>query len=283
MRPAIAKVIARRWSSRLAVSAPTSGVGRPRWPGRRRRRSTRAPRAVSPAAIPAIRSDSLWRSSPAPRIVVRPRAWPRPGRAPGSRRSPRPPRPAPSVDRLEGADRTARSASGSPTPSSRPPSASSSIPAPIRAQELDDRPPGRVHADPAQRQLGVRVDRGGDQPERGRGHIAWDPLVDRRHRTPPSTVQAAPAPPSSPSRRPPARRAPAASARCGRGSRPPRGPSSRPSARRPARRTADFTWALGTIANGRSPGAGYGRPRSMAEGNRSGAHGARRPSSAAVR
>ena len=32
----------------------------------------RAPR--SPAAIPASRSDSLWRSSPAPRIVVVPRA-----------------------------------------------------------------------------------------------------------------------------------------------------------------------------------------------------------------
>ncbi len=25
--------------------------------------------------MPAIRSDSLWRSSPAPRIVVVPRAW----------------------------------------------------------------------------------------------------------------------------------------------------------------------------------------------------------------
>ena len=34
--------------------------------------STSAPRAPSPAATPAIRSDSLWRSSPAPRIVVVP-------------------------------------------------------------------------------------------------------------------------------------------------------------------------------------------------------------------
>ena len=52
------------------------------------------------------------------------------------------------------------------------------------SEQLEDRPPGRVHADPAQRQLGVRVDRGGDQPERGRGHIRWDPLGDHAHAYP---------------------------------------------------------------------------------------------------
>src|SRR6185295_17059779 len=70
-RPAMAKVIARRWSSRLSTSAPASGR-----PPRIRRSSpstsTSAPRARRPSAVPAIRSDSLWRSSPAPRIVVLP-------------------------------------------------------------------------------------------------------------------------------------------------------------------------------------------------------------------
>ena len=67
-RPAIAKVIASRWSSRLSVAAPRRRAS----PSMRRSSPTtsiRAPSARRPAAIPAIRSDSLWRSSPAPRIV----------------------------------------------------------------------------------------------------------------------------------------------------------------------------------------------------------------------
>ena len=82
--------------------------------------STRAPRARRPAVTPAIRSDSLWRSSPAPRIVVGPSA-----RAAARHRI--------GISSMAAAtscgdrsmpcssdERTVRSASGSPIPSSGP-------------------------------------------------------------------------------------------------------------------------------------------------------------------
>src|SRR5450759_3050944 len=74
MRPAMANVIARRWSSRVWVGDPTSCEG-PSMVMSSPSTVIRAPSAASPPAIPAMRSDSLLRNSPAPRIVVLPRAW----------------------------------------------------------------------------------------------------------------------------------------------------------------------------------------------------------------
>src|SRR5664280_3185417 len=74
MRPATAKVIASRWSSKVRVADPTNGVG-PSMTMSSPFTETRAPRARRPLAMPAILSDSLLRSSPAPRMVVLPRAW----------------------------------------------------------------------------------------------------------------------------------------------------------------------------------------------------------------
>src|SRR6266536_2564401 len=74
MRPPTANAIARRWSPRLSATAPRRRV-RPLIRISSPRTSTSAPSAARPAAIPASRSDSLWRSSPAPRMTVVPRAW----------------------------------------------------------------------------------------------------------------------------------------------------------------------------------------------------------------
>src|ERR1035437_887836 len=72
--PATANVIASRWSSRAWVGDPTSCEG-PSMVMSSPSTVMRAPSAASPLASPAMRSDSLWRNSPAPRIVVLPRAW----------------------------------------------------------------------------------------------------------------------------------------------------------------------------------------------------------------
>ena len=75
----------RRSAPRSRRSSPAGGRRGCRWRPRASRAppwirrsspstSMRAPSARRPAATPAIRSDSLWRSSPAPRIVVVPSA-----------------------------------------------------------------------------------------------------------------------------------------------------------------------------------------------------------------
>ena len=51
-------------------------------------------------------------------------------------------------------------------------------------EEVNDRPACRVHADVAEGQVRVGVDRAGDEPEGGRRHVARDVLVDRRHHPP---------------------------------------------------------------------------------------------------
>ena len=83
-------------------------------------------------------------------------------------------------------DRTVRSASGSPTPSSsgRRRSRVSSIRAPIRRSRSTTA--RRVGFTPTPRsvELRVRVDRPGDEPERGRGHVGRDPFVDGSHAYP---------------------------------------------------------------------------------------------------
>ena len=126
--------------------------------------STSAPRACSPAAIPAIRSDSLWRSSPAPLIRCVPRAWPRRGTGPGSRRSRRRRRPGrarclqmAAADGQVG-DRLADVGGARAAPvamSPVAPTARSSISAPIAPQEVDDRAARGIDADIVERQLGV--------------------------------------------------------------------------------------------------------------------------------
>ena len=202
--------------------------------------------------MPAIRSDSLWRSSPAPRMRGRAaRRGRRRGRGSGSRRSRRRRRAGPRSIGVERARADARSAIGSP-PSTAGPSAplgrASLDVGAHRPQEVDDRPPGRVDADAAERQLGVRVDRARDEPERGRRDVARDPLVDRQHRRPSFETDRHRHRPADrrrdglDARRP----APGASAPCGRASRPTRGPSSGRPPGAPARRIADLTWALGT-------------------------------------
>ena len=146
--------------------------------GRRRRpRSARRARA-GPPPIPAIRSDSLWRSSPAPRMTVVPVATVAARHRIGissiaAATSAGPSSTARSVD-----DRTRRSAIGSPTPSSgRRPCGRSSMSRAHRAQDVDDGAAGRVDADVAEAELGVGMDR---RP--------------RRARTPPPRRRPGPAP-----------------------------------------------------------------------------------------
>ena len=232
-RPAIAKVIASRWSSRLSVAAPRQAGAARRSAGRRRRRRCRAPSARRPAAIPAIRSDSLWRSSPAPRIVVVPLARvaaeaqdrdlvDRRGHV---RRT--------EVDRpCSSDDRTTRSASGSPTSSAgrgAPSTATgrSSMSAPMRAQEVDDGAPRRVDAD-ARAGSARRPDGSRRRPARRRPRTRR-PGRARRSPAPPRLL-ASSRPPGRRRRRRarPARRAPAASVPCGRVWRSAPGPSSDP-------------------------------------------------------
>ena len=157
-RPAIANVIARP----VVVEAVGRRAARARRPWISEVVAVdldRAPSARRPATIPAIRSDSLWRSSPAPRIVVVPRAWRPRGTGPGSRRSPRPRRRGDRSMARSADDRTTRSASRlADARPSRPSPALLDVGA-HRAQEVDDRPARRVHADVAQRQLGVGMDR----------------------------------------------------------------------------------------------------------------------------
>ena len=214
---------------------------------------------------------------------VRGPGW-RPGRGPGSRRSPRRPRRASTSIASSRLERTDRSASGSPVPVVGH-LGRSSMPAPIRSsRSMTARRVGFM-PDAPERQLGVRVDRPGDEPERGRGDVAPGPAgrslarvhLPRGSRSP--RPHRRPTPPA-----PPPRRAPGASARCDRGVAIASRTVVPPSARRPARRIADLTWALGTavaVVDRLEPGAtDHGQWR---KGIVRGGHGAPRPSSAAVR
>ena len=152
--------------------------------------SIRAPSALSPAAIPAIRSDSLWRSSPAPRMTVVP-VGERGGEAQDrdlvDRRR--------DVGRPE-VDRRAASTSGrrgrraarrrrrrrplGPGRAAGP--ADSSMSAPIeRRMSMIAR---RVGLTPTSRsdELGIGMDRARDEPERRRRDVARDPLLHCTHR-----------------------------------------------------------------------------------------------------
>ena len=151
-----------------------------------------------------------------------------------------------------------------------------------RAQEVDDRPARRVDADVAQRQLGVGMDRAGDQPEGGRRDVARDPLVDRLHRRPSFDRPGHRARRLDPSRStgtPRARSIRSVWSRVATASRT-------VVARRPAARPAGSPTSPGRSApasRSRSAGAGCGRPRSAEGGSRSVGRGAPRPSSAAAR
>ena len=122
-----------------------------------------------------------------------PRPGSRRGRGSGSRRSPRRRRPARGRSPAASDERTRRSAIGSPTPSSRSAPAVA-VDRPLldvgahRPEEVDDRPPGRVDADAAERQLGVR-----------------DGSRRRRARRRPPTRRPEPARRSPPPSRPPSR------------------------------------------------------------------------------
>ena len=93
-----------------------------------------------------------------------------------------------------------------------------------------------------------RMDRPGDEPERGRrddprGRVSSTARTADRLR---STVQATGAPSAAVASSDRHARVPAACARCDRASRPTPGTVVAPSAARPASRMADLTWALGT-------------------------------------
>ena len=171
-------------------------------------------------------------------------------------------------------ERTTRSASGSPTPSSPAPPAigRSSMSAPIAPQDVDDRAARRVHADAVQAQLGVGMDRAGDQPEGRRRDVARDP--SRR----------SPAPPALP--RPSSATAPSGAVRLARPATPRArsirsvwsrvATASRTVVRPSAREAREQDRRLHLRArHGRRrvdrPGAGCDRPRSAAGGSRSAA------------
>ena len=140
--------------------------------------------------MPAIRSDSLWRSSPAPRIVVVPAACAAARHRIGISSIAAATSAGPEVDRRaapttgRGGRRSARRRRRRTVGAASRRRRVSSMSAPIAPQQVDDRASRRVHADAAQRQVGVGVDGAGDEPERGRRHVAGDALVDRLHRPP---------------------------------------------------------------------------------------------------
>ena len=236
--------------------------------------SIRAPRARRPAGDPGEPVGFLV-AQLAGAADRRARHGPsrRPGRGPGSRRWPRPRRPdrgrchaaPPSARPGRRAARRRRESEPRPAPASARTTrcGRSSMSAPIRREQVDDRAPRRVDADVAQGQLGVGMDRAGDQPEGGRGHVARDSLIDRLQRHPsldrPGHRPSGPLPRSTGTPR--ARSIRSVWSRVAIDSRT----VVRPSARRPASRTADFTCALGTgggVVDGRQWGTtGHGQGR----------------------
>ena len=119
--------------------------------------STRAPSARRPAAIPAIRSDSLWRSSPAPRMTVVPAAGvaarQRTGISSIAAATSAGPR---STARSSTSGRRGRRAARRRRRRARRRGRALLDVGAHRAQDVDDGAPGRVDPDVAERQLGVR-------------------------------------------------------------------------------------------------------------------------------
>ena len=148
--------------------------------------STRAPSAVRPAAMPAMRSDSLWRSSPAPRIVVVPRARAAARHSTG-------------ISSIAEATSAGARSIGSRGPRSArrgrrsvrrrrgPPwsdDGRSSISAPIaRSRSMTAR---RVGLTPTSRsdELGIGMDGARDEPEGRCRDVGRHVLIDRLHRRP---------------------------------------------------------------------------------------------------
>ena len=216
-----------------------------------------------------------------------PSAWPRPGTGPGSRRSRRrrrrgrgrspwssDERTTQVGDRLADVIGHAASAARPVAPRCRRPSR--------RSRSMIARRVGLTPT-PRRRQLGVGMDRAGDQPERGRRDVARDALIDRLHRRPPCDrpghrpIRSVA---SAPRATPRARSIRSVWSRVATDSRT----VVRPSARRPASRIADFTWALGhrrrevDRRERGTPDHGQGRKGIVAPGA-----GAPRPSRAAAR
>ena len=230
---------------------------------RRRRPRRRAPRAREPGRDPGdpvgflVAELARAAESASCRSPRR-----RPGTGSGSRRSPPPRRRAPRSTARSGADRTTRSASGSPHAVVRAAAATvSSMSAPIaRRMSMMARRVG-FDADVAR---GVSSASGWIAPATSQNAAAETIGRDRSRRSR--------APPPAPSTRTVCRAvgrrrlvdrrrpAPAASAPCGRASRPPRGPSSRRRPAAPASRIADLTWALGHRRRRSVIGAGSDRP-----------------------
>ena len=131
--------------------------------------------------MPAIRSDSLWRSSPAPRMIVVPRASAAARHRTGISSMAAATSSGPEVDRRaartdrtdEIADRLADAVVGALT------APRSSMSAPIAPEQVDDGATGRVEPDVAQDSSASGWIDAGDQPEGGRGHVAGHLLVDR--------------------------------------------------------------------------------------------------------
>ena len=195
--------------------------------------------------MPATRSDSLCRSSPGPAD----RSWcrtprRRPGTGPGSRRSPPPRRRRTRSTARSGADRTTRSARGSPSgPAAR--RGVSSMAAPMRRRmSMMARRVGFVLTPSRRSSASGWIERG-DQPERRAGRVGGDGLVEaaapgravegdgvravRSDRSPTATPAGAQHPLGVVAGRD----------RLGHA-------SSSPSAASAASRIADLTWALGT-------------------------------------
>ena len=194
--------------------------------------------------MPAIRSDSLWRSSPAPRKTDVPSATAAARPAPGSRRSPPPCRRA--TGRRPGAGSTARRGRRGARRSASPGGLAVALldRGAHPPQEVDDGTPGRVDAHAARRSSASGWIAAGHEPEGGRRRVGRDAsrsiAAGQDRAVEPHGVRAV-GPGRLLARR---RRARGASAPCGRGSRRPRSPPSRPRRARPASRIADLTWAL---------------------------------------
>ena len=286
-RPAIAKVIARRWSSRLSVARPVERPSAVDRRGRRRRPRRCAPSAPQPGRdarrsgpIPcgAARRRRGSSSCPRARAAARHRTGISSIAAATSSGADLDRRAARSTGREVG-HRLADAVVGARVADA----GRSSIRAPIRrSRSMTAR---RVGLTPTSRSVSSAS--GWIAPATSQ-NAAADMSPGTRSstactRTPPSRLQADLAPSPRRLARDVERRAPAASAPCDRASRPLRGPSS---ARRPAARPAGSPISPGRserVSSRRSPGAGCDRPRSVAEGNRSGEHGAPRPSSAVAR
>ena len=169
--PATAPSIAMRWSPARVDACRRAALRRLRPRNRPGAASIRAPSPRRPSTTVVTRSDSLRRSSSAPRTIVVPSA-----KAPSSATSGSSSiasgtsSGSTSVPRSR-AERTTRSATGSP-PASRARSTSTSPP--IRSSTRRKPGPGRVHAHSAQPHLRAGDERRRGDEERCRGEVPRD-------------------------------------------------------------------------------------------------------------